>query len=219
MQVSTQQCIAFTAPFMIRQRRQPSSGGFCRQVDRHALARGVHAQFRLALGHESARVPDQAVNPFVVVVRVVVEQGKLFDAGLQRERDGIVHTTMPPAEVLQVFLGIVLRVENQQIRVAHKIDHFPVLAAGARFGVGEKGDQAVGRKQPVADTNARMISAQRAHAHRADVEVEVLEFLDFDVAGQLVERHGEIGAFHLAGQGIDQTLARAFATQNPEPAV
>jgi len=63
-----------------------------------------------------------------------------------------------------------------------------------------------------------MIGAHRPHAHRADVEVEILELLDFDVAWQFVERHGKVGAFHLAGQCIDQAFARAFATQNPQPA-
>ena len=162
---------------------------------------------------------DQSVYPLVVVVRVVVKQGKLFDPGLQGERDRIVHATVPPTKVFLVFLGIVLRIEDQQIHVAQEFDHIPVLATRARLGVGEKGDQAVGREQPVADAKARMIGPHRPSAHRADVEVEVLEFLDFDVARQFVERHGKIGAFHLAGQGIDQAFARTFTAQNPEPAM
>src|ERR1035437_4777634 len=81
---------------------------FKRQINRHPLARGVHFQFPLLFRHELARVPDQSGNPFVVVVRVVVEQGKLFDPGLQGERDRVVHATVPPADVLLVFLGIVL---------------------------------------------------------------------------------------------------------------
>ena len=52
-------------------------------------------QFRPAFGHELARALDQSVNPFVVVVRVVVKQGKLFDPGLQGERNRIVHRPNP----------------------------------------------------------------------------------------------------------------------------
>ena len=83
---------------------------------------------------------------------------------------------------------------------------------------GKKHDQAVGRKQPVADAHAGMIGALRAHADGAEVEIEVLQFLDFDVAGQPGKGHGEIGAFHLAGQGVDEPLARAFAAENAQPA-
>ena len=63
-----------------------------------------------------------------------------------------------------------------------------------------------------------MVRALRAHEHGADGEVEVLEFLDVNVARQLVERHGEIGAFHLAGERGDEALARAFAAENPQMA-
>ena len=63
-----------------------------------------------------------------------------------------------------------------------------------------------------------MMRALRPHLHGADFEIEFFEFLNFDVAGQFVERHGEVGAFHLAGEHADQALARAFAAQNPQPA-
>src|SRR5664280_1175967 len=86
-----------------------------RQFDRHSFACGVHMQFRPLFGHEPARVLDQSVNLFVVMVRVVVKQTKLFDSGLERERDRIIHTAAPPTEMLLVFSGIVLRIENQQI--------------------------------------------------------------------------------------------------------
>ena len=154
----------------------------------------------------------------VVVVGVVVEETKLFDAGLERERNGIVHAAVPPAGVLLVFRPVVLRVEDEHVGVAHKINHRAVITAGARFGVGKKGDESIGRKQPVADADAGMIRALRAHEHGADGEVEVLEFLDFDVARQLVKRHGKVGAFHLAGERGDETLARAFAAENPQAA-
>ncbi len=195
-----------------------SAPGFSGQFNCHPLARGVHTQFAIPFRHQPARVFDQDVNAFVVVVGVVVKQTKLFDPGLQRERDRIVHTTVPPAAMLPVFGGIVLRIENEHVRIADKFDHFAVVAAGARLGVGEKGDQTVGRRQPVADAQARMIRAQRLHTHRADVEIEILEFLNFDVARQFVERDGKVGTFHLAGQSIDQAFSRALATQNPQPA-
>ena len=133
---------------------------------------------------------------------------------LERERDGIIHAAVTPAGVLLVFRAVVLRVENQYVGVAHKINHLAVVATGARFGVWKKGDKAVGRKEPVADADTGVVGKLRAHEHGADGKVEVLEFLDLDVAGQLVERHGKVGAFHLrAGERGDEVLARAFASK------
>src|SRR2546428_471265 len=43
-----------------------------------------------------------------------MEEAKFFDAGLQRERDGIIHTTMAPSDVFFVFGFVVLRIQNQQ---------------------------------------------------------------------------------------------------------
>ena len=126
---------------------------------------------------------------------------------------------MSPANVLFVFRRIILRIENQHIHVAQEFDHLPVFAVLSGFGVGEKRHQPFGRKQPVADAKPGMVRTLRPHADRADVEIEILEFLNFDVAGQSGKRHGEIRAFHLAGQRVDQAFARAFAAQNPQLAV
>jgi len=44
-----------------------------------------------------------------------------------------------------------------------------------------------------------------------DIEVKIFYLLNFDVAGQAGKVDRKIGAFHLAGQGADQSLAGAFA--------
>ena len=63
-----------------------------------------------------------------------------------------------------------------------------------------------------------MVRALRPHEHRADVEIEVFKFLDLDVARQFGERHGKIGAFHLAGQRVEQPFARTPAAEDAQPA-
>jgi len=140
----------------------------------------------------------------------------VLDAGCERERHGIIHASVPPAGVFFVFRFVVLRVEDEHVGVTHKINHRAVI--GVRFGVGKKGDEAVGRKKPVADADARMIGAVRPHEHGTDGKIKILELLDFDVAGQLVEWHGKVGAFHLAGECGDKALAGAFAAENPQAA-
>ena len=64
-----------------------------------------------------------------------------------------------------------------------------------------------------------MVGALGAHEHGADVKIEVFEFFDFDVAGQFIEGNGEISAFHLAGEGGDESFARAFATEDAQTAL
>ena len=63
-----------------------------------------------------------------------------------------------------------------------------------------------------------MVGAVRADEHMADAEIKFLQLLDFDVAGQPRERHGEIGAFHLAGERGDEAFARALAAEDAQPA-
>ena len=147
-----------------------------------------------------------------------MEKHEFFHASLERERHGFIHAAVPPADVPPVFGAIILGIQNEHIGVADEINHFKIVAALARFNIGEKDDDAIGRKQPVADGDAGMIGALGADEDIADGKVEIHQFFNLDVAGQLGERHGKIGAFHLAGERGDEAGARAFATENPQPA-
>ena len=65
---------AYSPPVTRGQRLQKSAPVFLGQFNGHSLARSVHFQLPFLFRHEPARVVDQTVNPFVVVVGVVVKQ-------------------------------------------------------------------------------------------------------------------------------------------------
>ena len=88
----------------------------------------------------------------------------------------------------------------------------------AWFGVGKEGDDACGRGKPVADGEAGMVGAVGADEGGADGEIEVAQFLNLDVAGELGEGDGKVGAFHLAGEGGFEAGAGAFAAEDAEAA-
>ena len=152
------------------------------------------------------------------MVGVVVEEDELFHAGLEGECHGVIHAAVAPAGVGLVFSAVVLGIQNQNIGVLDEINHVAVIAALAWFGVGKETDDAIGRGQPVADGEARMVGAVRTDERGTDGEIKIAQLFDLDVAGQFRERHGEIGAFHLAGEGGFQTFARAFAAEDAEAA-
>ena len=191
---------------------------FRAELDDQTFAGGFYFHFAFGFGHQFAGVGDEGINFFVVVVGVVVKEDEFFDASLEREGDGVVHTAMTPAGVPDVFLAVVLGIEDEDVGVADEVNHVAVVAAFARFGVGKENDDALRRGQPVADGEAGMIRAMGADERGADGEIEIAQFLDLDVAGKFRKRHGEIGAFHLAGEGGDESLVRAFAAEDAEVA-
>ncbi len=191
---------------------------FSAEFDGHAFAGGLHFHFAFGFGDQFAGVGDEGINFFVVVVGVVVEEDEFFDAGFEREGYGVVHAAVAPAGVADVFVAVVLGIEDENVGVADEINHVAVVAAFARFGVGKENDDAVRRGQPVADSETGMVCAVGADERGADGEIEIAQFLDVNVAGQFGERHGEIGAFHLTGEGGDEAFVRAFAAEDAEAA-
>ena len=187
-------------------------------------------------GSQCAGVRGHAVEFGVVVIGIVVKEKKLFDAGFHGDGEGVVHAAVSPPDVLVVFVAIVLRVENQHVGAAQELDRFlflgprefqrgpafggdggrEALMAAMRLIVREKRQRTLVGGQAVADTNAGMIGEPRPHADLADIKTHILEFFDFDAAGQFAEGHRKIRAFHLAGQHIHQSLARAFKTQDAQ---
>ena len=191
---------------------------FPTDLDDQTFARGFDFQFALGFFHQRAGVGHKGIQPAVVVVGVVVEEDEFFHAGLEGERHGVIHAAVAPAGVGLVFGAVVLGIQNQNIGALDEINHVAVIAARTRFGVGKETDDAIGRRQSVADGEAGMVGAVRADERGADGEIKIAQFFDLDVAGQFRERHGEIGAFHLAGEGGFQTFARAFAAENAQAA-
>src|ERR1039457_3062288 len=61
-----------------------------------------------------------------------------------------------------------------------------------------------------------MIGEGGRHAHRTDVEVHFLEFLDTDVGRHFPQADREVRAFHLAGQNDFQPVARAFVAEDAQ---
>lgn len=183
-----------------------------------AFAGGFYFEGGFTAGDEAAGVLHKGVNPRVVMVRVVMKQVQLLDVRPRRERHGIIHTTVAPADVGAIFPTVVLRIKDERVGVANKINHSGVGAVGVGFRIGKEADQAVGRKESVTDADAGVIGAPGADEDGADVEIEIFEFLDFDVAGQFIEGDGKVGAFHLAHEGGEQAFARAFAAEDAQPA-
>ena len=57
----------------------------------------------------------QAVDRAVVVGRIVVEQGQSLRTREVRERGGLEHAGMPPAEMFGIFLRGILGVVDEQV--------------------------------------------------------------------------------------------------------
>ena len=157
---------------------------------------------------------QKGINFIIIMVGVMMKEAEFFDAGFDGKRDGVVHTAMAPPFVAFVFFGVVLGIENQDIGAADEFEHVPIHAAGARFGIGKKNNQAIGGKKPVTDAKAGMVGALGANADGADIQVEIFDFFDFEIAGEVGKMNGKVGALHLAGQGADQSLAGAFAAED-----
>ena len=54
--------------------------------------------------------------------RIVVEKVEPLHVGVRRERHHFIDASVPPADVRPVFLRIVLRIKNEDIRIADKLD-------------------------------------------------------------------------------------------------
>ncbi len=90
------------------------------KFDNDTLTGGLHGQGRSGVGHEFACVRQHGFNPGVVVFGVMMEEKEFFDFRFQRERDGVIHTAMAPADMALVFFGVVLRIKDQDLGAAQK---------------------------------------------------------------------------------------------------
>ena len=190
---------------------------FVRQFDAHSFARCVYFEFGFSRRYKAMRVFQQFIQMFVVAVGVMMEEEELLYIGRNRQRYRIIHATVPPSQVLFIFGGGVLRIENERVRIADKINHLHVLA-GTRLGVGKESNQAIRREEPVTDAVAGVMGAKGSNAQRSDCKTEIFEFLDFDIAWQFRKGHWKISAFHLTGQRVDQAGARALTANQAQTA-
>jgi len=168
----------------------------------------------------------------------VMEEVKLLCAGFHGDLHDIVHTTVAPPDVALVFFAVVLSVENEHVHPAQEFDELAGFAGGVsfargfagggaglmleamgRFVVREKGEGTFRRGEPVADADARVIGEEGFNADRAEREIKVTQFINLDVAGQLLEADGEVGAFHLARQDFEQTAAGTLVAEDADAVV
>ena len=160
----------------------------------------------------------QGIQPLVVVVGIVMKQDQFFYTGLYGQPHRIVHAAVAPANMRLIFRATILGVEYEHVRTANEFQHIPVIPGVSRFGVRKKRYEARRGKQPVTDGESGMVGALGTYQRVADGKVKFLQFLDFDIAGQMGERHWKISAFHLASERGDQTFARTIAAQNAQSA-
>jgi len=147
-----------------------------------------------------------------------VKEHQFFHARPERQRHGIIHTTVPPTPVPFIFGAVVLRIQNQHVGIANKIKHIAVIAAPAHFRVREKNNDALRSKQPVTHRDAGMVGALGADEKAADGKIEIGQLLDVNVAGELRKRNRKISTFHLARERGDDAFSRALTTEDAQPA-
>src|SRR5206468_7273839 len=99
----------------------------CFEQDFAALLSACHFQMASALYHEFASGFYHRVYHIVVVIRIMMKQQKRLDLRFECERNGAGNRTVSPADVRRVFLVGVLRVENQNVAAAQKLNQRSVL--------------------------------------------------------------------------------------------
>src|SRR6266481_377088 len=92
-----------------------------------ALLSACHFQMASALYYEFASGFYHRVYHLVVMTRIMVKQQKRLNLRFERERNSAGDRTVSPADVRRVFLIGVLRVENQNVAAAQKLNQRSVL--------------------------------------------------------------------------------------------
>src|SRR5438477_1372839 len=144
---------------------------------------------------------------------------------------------MSPANVPQIFLIGVLRIDNQQVCSAQEFDQIGAFfrwrfecARGIfntaisqlhielvkRFIVWHVNNRAGWRVNAITHANPRMVQEFRANPNSADLKIHFLEFLVFNFTRQLRHGDGKKRSLHLAGEDFTQAGATALITENLE---
>ena len=125
----------------------------------------------------------------------MVKEEKFADGGVERKGYDAAQRAMSPADLLQVFVICILRVDDQDIGAAKELDQLragghSVSAGFVQVGflalgqsdfqnliglvIGQVGDRPMGSKKPVTDTDTRMIHKASLHPHLSDREIHFL---------------------------------------------
>lgn len=174
-------------------------------------------------------------NLGVVVVRIVMEEEELLDAGEHGEGDGVVDAAVAPADALVVFGVVVLGIDDEDVGLVQELGELEVLLAGVTegfdallFGFGdlrvhaleglvvwEEGDGTGAGEEAVTAAETGVIGEGGLHQDTADAELGLAEFADVDVAGHFAEGDREVRAFHLGGEGGQEAAAGPFVAEDP----
>src|SRR5881392_3881193 len=99
----------------------------CFQQDFGALLSSCDFQMASALCHEFASGFYHLVYHLVVMTRIMMKQQERLNLRFECERNGAGDRTVSPADVRRVFLIGVLRVEDQNVAAAQKLNQRSVL--------------------------------------------------------------------------------------------
>ena len=167
---------------------------------------------------------------------VVMEEKELFDSALEGEFDDVVDAAVAPAAVVSVLLAIVLGVHDEDVNIFEEGGDFAVFVAGVfefgsvaaaaelgvvtmakmRFVVGKESNGTAGGGETISDANTGMVGHARFDMDGADAEGGLFEFFDKDIGGDFLKADREEGAFHLAGENVDEAVACAFVAEDAE---
>ena len=97
------------------------------ELDFAALLGPCDFQMASALYREFASGFYHHVYHLVIVIRIMVKQQQRLNFRFERERNGAGDRTVSPADVHLIFLIGVLRIENQNVAAAQKLNQCTVL--------------------------------------------------------------------------------------------
>src|SRR5207248_7645422 len=151
--------------------------------------------------------------------RVMMEKRQLLDSCLLGQRQRLLICRMTEAGMALVLLGAVLRVVDQEVRVATPVGQVLQRSVGA---VGEQRDLVVGRKceargaliDPVAERRNWMHQKMRRDAHRTDVEgVSGVPLDEFHLGRHVAQTNRKVGGIGLV---CECGLQRLCGTGRPD---
>ena len=163
---------------------------------------------------------DHAIQSVVISERIVMGQCDPLHPGMLAKRHRVVDGAMAPSNLGRVLFGGVLRIVDEKIGASNEFSMLQVLPsdgpmAGCQFlrvGFVVAGiyDRCPVGLQPIAKRERRMIQIVGGHPDIVDIEGALDEVMIANPRCKLIERDGEIGVFHLPGQGFTQGLAESF---------
>src|SRR4029453_4721171 len=186
----------------------------CFEQDFGALLSPCDLQVASALYHEFASGFYHRVYHLVLVTRIMVKQQKRLNLRFERERNRAGDRTVSPADVRRVFLIGVLRVENQNVAAAQKLNQRSVLvrrnfsglfrtqllSAGGvekkfiRLGMGKKKKGPATGENAVTSADAGMIHERGVNVQFSERKLHLVQFVNVLFCGGLTIRIGKNGS-------------------------